>query len=64
MLRMTRGISSRLTLVTQVFLLKETIQTEERTSERDIIAIILDQKLKPDTGAVEIGKLEDLYLTI
>jgi hypothetical protein len=50
--------------VTLVFLLKETIQTEERTSERDIIAIILDQKLKPDTGAVEIGKLEDLYLTI
>jgi hypothetical protein len=59
---MTREISLRLTSEILDFRLKETIQIEERTSEPDIIAIIRGQKLKPDTGAVETGKLADLFL--
>jgi hypothetical protein len=50
--------------VTLDLALKETIQREERTSERDIIVIIRGLKLKRGTGHVAIGKLEDQFLTI
>jgi hypothetical protein len=61
---MIRVISLRLILVRLIWKLKETIQTEERTLERDIIVITQGLALKPDIGHVATGNLEDLYLTI
>jgi hypothetical protein len=45
-----------------IFLLKDQIQVEEKTSEQDIIATTQAAKLKRDIGLVGIGSLAEQFL--